>query len=46
MNRLILGAASNICDTITFKDCTWTNITPTYRTGDVVIETTKTTTIN
>lgn len=30
---------------ITFKDCTWTNVTPTYRTGDIVITTDKTTTV-
>ena len=39
MTRLILGSPSINCGTMTFKDCNWINITPTYRVGDIVITT-------
>jgi len=44
MKRLSFGSPVINCDTMTFKDCQWINVTPTYRVGDVVIETTKITT--
>jgi len=39
MTRTILGSPSIDCGTMTFKDCKWVNVTPTYRIGDMVITT-------
>ena len=38
-SALSFSMATSTCQAATFKDCTWINVTPTYRTGDIVITT-------